>query len=142
MRLFRYVPFLIVPVIIYAFLALGWGTQASANFAGQAFAVPLASGDVWKVSAGALFVAFAILCLFAEVLRAVRPTNAAIGENLSTALVMIVCIVLFLLVRGFGTSEFFLVILLLTVDFMTNSAVMVFTARRSVGVGPGVGLGT
>src|SRR5689334_4171187 len=137
MRLFRYVPFLIVPVIIYVFLALGWGAQTSANFAGQAFVVPLASGDVWKVSTGALFIAFSIICLFAEVVRSARPTNAAIGENMSTAVVMIVCLVLFLLVRGFGTSEFFLVILLLTVDFLTDSAVMVFTARRSIGIGSG-----
>jgi hypothetical protein len=137
MRIFRYIPVLIVPVIIYAFLVLSWGAQASLNFAGQAFTVPLASGDLWKVSTGALFIAFSIVCLFAEVVRSARPTNAAIGENMATAIVMIICLVLFLLVRGFGTSEFFLVILLLTVDFMTDSAVMVFTARRSIGVGPG-----
>lgn len=137
MRLLRYVPFLVAPVVIYALLALGWGVQAGTGFTAQAFAVPLASGDVLSMSVGSLFIAFAILCLFAEVVRSARPTNVAIGENLSTALVLVVCIVLFLLVRGVGTSEFFLVTLLLLVDFMTDAAVMVFKARRTIDTGSG-----
>ena len=137
MRLLRYVPFLVAPVVIYAFLVLTWGAQTGADFAAQAFAVPLASGDVLSMSVGALFIAFAILCLFAEVVRSARPTNAAIGENMSTAIVLVVCLVLFLMVRGFGTSEFFLVTLLLLVDFMTDAAVMVFTARRTIDTGSG-----
>lgn len=137
MRLLRYVPFMVVPVIIYAFLALTWGAHASANFAAQAFAMTMVSGDVFSMSAGSLFISFAILCLFAEVVRSARPTNAAIGENLAAAIVLVVCIVLFLMVRGFGTSEFFLVSLLLLVDFMTDAAVMVFTARRTIDTGSG-----
>ena len=41
------------------------------------------------------------------------------------------------MVRGFGTSEFFLVTLLLLVDFMTDAAVMVFTARRTIDTSSG-----
>jgi hypothetical protein len=137
MRLLRYVPFLIFPVIIYAFLALAWGSKAGADFTAQAFAIPMASGDVFSMSVGSLFIAFAILCLFAEVVRSARPTNAAIGENMSTALLLVACLVLFLMVRGFGTSEFFLVTLLLLVDFMTDAAVMVFTARRTIDTSSG-----
>ena len=137
MRLLRYVPFLIFPVIIYAFLALTWGAKAGADFTAQVFAIPMASGDVFSMSVGSLFIAFAILCLFAEVVRSARPTNAAIGENMSTALLLVVCLVLFLMVRGFGTSEFFLVTLLLLVDFMTDAAVMVFTARRTIDTSSG-----
>ncbi len=137
MRLLRYVPFLIFPVIIYALLALTWGAKVSADFTAQVFSMPMASGDVFSMSVGSLFIAFAILCLFAEVVRSARPTNAAIGENMSTALLLVVCLVLFLMVRGFGTSEFFLVTLLLLVDFMTDAAVMVFTARRTIDTSSG-----
>lgn len=137
MRFLRYVPFLAFPMIIYTLLVLTWGAQAAANFAAQAFAIPMASGDVLSMSVSAVFIAFAILCLFAEVVRSARPTNAAIGENLSTAIVLVACIVLLLMVRGFGTSEFFMVTLLLLVDFMTDAAVMVFTARRTIDTGSG-----
>lgn len=135
MRVLRFIPFLVIPVLIYAALAITSGSQMAERMSGQVFALTMASGDVWRMSFGSLFIGLSVLCLFFEVLRSVRPSNAAIGENISTAFVLIVCIALFLLARGFATSEFFLIVLLLLIDFLTDSTVMVFTAKRSVGLG-------
>ena len=137
MRILRFIPILLIPILVYAVLLATSGGQMSSRLSGQVFALTMASGDIWRMSVGSLLVSLSILCLFFEVLRSSRPTNAAIGENISTAIVWIICVVLFLLGRGFGTSEFFLIVLMLLIDFLTDSAVMVFTAKRSIGIGLG-----
>ena len=137
MRILRFIPILVIPILIYALLLATSGGQMPSRLSGQVFALTMASGDSWRMTTGSLLLALSILCLFFEVLRSSRPTNAAIGENMSTAILLIVCLILFLLARGFATSEFFLIVLMLLIDFLTDSAVMLFTAKRSIGIGIG-----
>ena len=133
MRILRYIPLLIVPIVIYASIAFGAGSHMNERLAGQVFVVTLVSGDAWTVTFGALLLGLAISCQLFELVRSARPTNAALAENMASVVLWILGLILFLLVRGFGTSEFFLLLLLLLVDYMTDAAVMVFTAKRSVG---------
>lgn len=50
-----------------------------------------------------------------------------------TALVMIPCVALFLVARGFSTTEFFFAVLFLVLrDFLTDSTIMVFTSHHTV----------
>ncbi|MGE3582891.1 MAG: hypothetical protein AB7J28_15925, partial [Hyphomonadaceae bacterium] len=41
--------------------------------------------------------------------------------------------ILFLLVRAFGTTEFFLILFFMLVDFIAGAIVMILVARRDVG---------
>lgn len=97
-------------------------------------AIPMPSGDVWHVTWGALFIGASAFCLLAELLRSPVANRSSIIEMLIGALTMIVCLILFLLVKGFATTEFFLIVLLMLFDFMANSTVMVFTSRRTVDI--------
>ncbi len=126
MNILRYVPFFIVPLLIYAVIAIPAGDHMPQNLAAEVLSMPLASG---------VMVLLAIVFQALEVIRSVRPTNAAIGENMASLILWIFCLIAFLFVRGFGTAEFFIMLLLLLSDYLTDLVVMVFTARRTVATG-------
>jgi hypothetical protein len=120
-------------MLIYGFIALPAGEHIADRLAGEVFAAPLVSGAVVHVTLGALLLVLAIVCQALEVVRSVRPSNAALAENMVSVILWIAGLILFLLVRGFGTNEFFIMLLLLLTDYMTGIVVMVFTARRTIG---------
>lgn len=130
----RLIPLLVAPMIIYL---LVWATssgQIEARFASVLFSIGMVSGEVWHVTLSAAFIALSIVCLFIEIVRSAVPTKWAIGENMVTALSFALCLVLFLLVNGFATSEFFLLMIMLLLDFITDAAVMAITSRRTVAI--------
>ncbi len=135
MNILRYVPFFIVPLLIYAVIAIPAGDHMPQNLAAEVLSMPLASGAVMHLTFGGVMVLLAIVFQALEVIRSVRPTNAAIGENMASLILWIFCLIAFLFVRGFGTAEFFIMLLLLLSDYLTDLVVMVFTARRTVATG-------
>ena len=129
----RIFPLLAVPVVIYALFALPSGAEVMrAALATPAFSVPLASGSPCIVTRGHLLTILAIVCLFFEVLKSTRPTNAAMLDNALAVGVFVVSLILFLLAPGFGTTEFFLILLMCVLDFMAGFVVMISTSRRTV----------
>lgn len=131
MKLLRFFPLLTLPAIVYGSL-LAWPGPIAPRLAEPILSIVLASGDTWSPTLGAALIMLSALCLFVEIVRSATPDKAAIGENISTALVFSVCFGLFLLAPGFGTTEFFLIVLLLLLDFLADATIMVFTSRRSV----------
>jgi hypothetical protein len=130
-------PLLAVPAIIYALFAFAVGNEGMASgLAAQAFAMPMASGVVWKLSWGGLLVTFSVLCLFVEILKSTKPSNAAMLDNALSVGAFIVCLILFILVPGFATTEFFIIMLMTLLDFLAGMVVMVSTAQRTVAYDP------
>jgi hypothetical protein len=126
-------PLLAIPAVFYAmFAAPQGGVKVNTWLAEPAFSLPMSGGGQWVVTHGHLFTLFAILCLFVEIIKSVRPTTAGLIDNSLSVLVFVVCLILFLLVPGFGTTEFFLILLMSILDFMAGAVVMVTAARRSV----------
>src|SRR5262249_32342508 len=128
-------PFFIVPLLIYAVIAIPSGEHMPERLAAEVFSMTLASGAVMHLTLGGLLVILAIFFQAMEVIRSVRPTNAAIGENMASIILWVICLIIFLFARGFGTAEFFIMLLLLLSDYLTDTVVMVFTARRTVATG-------
>jgi hypothetical protein len=135
MRWFTALPLLAAPALLYALFALPIGADGMrAALASQAFAIHLPSSAEWVVTRGHLFIIFAVLCLVIEELKATRPTRSAMIDSSLSVLLFILCLVVFLLVPGFGTSEFFLVLLMCVLDFMAGMVVMLVASRRTVGI--------
>ena len=130
----RLIPLLVVPVLLYLLIWATSGGQIEARFASVLFSIGMVSGEVWHVTLSAGFIALSIVCLFVEIVRSAVPTKWAIGENMVTALSFALCLILFLLVNGFATSEFFLLMIMLLLDFVTDAAVMAITSRRTIAV--------
>lgn len=126
-------PLLVIPTLLYAMIAAPHGAASvNAWLAEPAMSLGMAGGGEWVITHGHIFTLLAIFCLFIEIVKSVQPSTAALIDNALSIAVFILCLVLFLLVPGFGTTEFFLIMLMALLDFMAGAVVMVFTARRTV----------
>jgi hypothetical protein len=127
-------PLLILPGLFYAILAAPHGGAGVNEYlATQVFAIDMAGGSKWVLTHGHLYIIFAIFCLFVEIIKSVRPTTKAMIDLSLSVGVFIIMLILFLLVPGFGTTEFFLIMLMSILDFMAGAIVMVNSAKRDVG---------
>lgn len=132
-----FIPFTLFPVLLYGLFALPQGVGMTASLQGKAFGMMMPSGHEWVFTWGGLLLLVGVVCLFIDILKSTRPTrNAMIDNGLSVA-VFIIAFILFLLVKGFATTEFFLITAMCLLDFVAGSVVMVSTAQRSVQFEPG-----
>lgn len=132
MGILAFIPLTIIPVILYALIALPAGLGVVDILAQRAFAMPMPSGQEWLFTWGGLILLLSIVCLFIDILKSTRPSrNAMIDNGLSVA-VFILCFLLFLLVQGFASTEFFLIMAMTLLDFIAGSVIMVSAAQRTV----------
>ena len=131
MSIFRFMPVMVLPACLYVLATLLVSPADPTWAQREALSVAMASGEVWRVTFGALFLAFALLCFFAELLRTALPNRASLWANLLLACAIVPCLFLFILVRGFATDLFFLICLMMLLDFLLDSAILVFTSRRT-----------
>ncbi|MGE3142575.1 MAG: hypothetical protein AB7L65_04595 [Hyphomonadaceae bacterium] len=133
MSYLRAFPLMALPAIVYALFALPLGVDAMrAGLAAPAFTLSMASHAQLVFTRGHLMTIFAIMCLFLEVARSTRPTGTALVENSFSVLLFILMLIAFLLGPAFATGEFFLIMLMCLLAFMSGATVMLFTARRTV----------
>ncbi len=137
MRVLRFVPVMALPALIYGLVALIFGGADPTWTQREAFSVTMASGEVWRMTLDTVFLTFALLCFFAELLRTALPTRASLWTNLLLACAIVPCLLLFILVKGFATDLFFLICLMMLLDFLLDSAILVFTSRRTVEIDHG-----
>lgn len=139
MSLFRFVPVMWIPLVVYLAVGLIDGSAAGGDLAKQAMSMTLPSGDVWSISFEDLLVGFGLLCLSAELIRTARATNQSIVANMLVSVGFIIGLILLLLVPGFGTSSFFFILLMMLASFLMTSAILVFNARRTIDLAGGSG---
>lgn len=133
MLFFRLFPLLIVPALFYAAIALPQSPEALRTaLAGEMFAITLPSGAVLVMTLGYAFVIFAAVTLFIEIVKSTRPTNLAIAENGLSFAAFVLALILFLIAPAFGTIEFFLIMVMMMLDFLAGAIVMIFVARRDI----------
>jgi hypothetical protein len=127
------VPLLVLPMLFYMVTAATHGALGvNAYLAEPAITVGMSGGGQWIITHGHMVTLLAIFCLFIEIVKSVRPSTMALIDNALSIGIFIICMVLFLLVPGYGTTEFFLIMLMALLDFMAGAVVMVFTARKTV----------
>jgi hypothetical protein len=132
MGMIQVIPTLILPALLYALVALPAGDNVSGALASQAFAMPLASSALWVVTWGNFITFVAVIVLFLEILKSTWPSPAQMVDNGLSVAVFIVMFVLWLLVRPFGTSEFFIIVLMCLLDFLAGSVIMTRVSQRTV----------
>ncbi|MBU6372146.1 MAG: hypothetical protein KJS97_05405 [Alphaproteobacteria bacterium] len=135
MAVFAAFPLLFIPVAIYAVFAFGAGPEMAAGLAQTAMTLPMASGVRLTVTWGHLLLMFATLLLFIEIVKSIRPTRTSLVDNGLSIGVFILCLVLFILLPGFATSEFFILLLMSLLDFLAGSVIMLGSAQRTVQFG-------
>jgi hypothetical protein len=126
-------PLLAVTLLIYAGLNLTQGSDSVPWYALTSFDVRLISGDVWIITAGDLFLGLSMVMLFIEILRATRSGSSSVLNHALSVLVFIVGLLLFITVKGFGNSVFFIFLTMTFLDFMAGFIITTVSARRDFG---------
>ena len=132
-------PLLIIPFAIYNMIAfLTPGLAWTANVV----TIHLISGQDWTVTPEDILLAFAILLLAVEVIKATRMGIRGLMDHVLSMILFIVMLVEFLLVQRAGTSTFFILMVISLVDVLAGFIITARTEQRDIqierDVAPGV----
>lgn len=98
------------------------------------FSIALISGAVWTVNVGDIILIFGLLLLFIEIINATRTGTLTIVNHGLSMLVLLVAVVEFIVLPQFGTSDFFLIVMLTLLDVIAGFTVTITSARRDFSV--------
>ena len=130
-------PLLLFAVIFYNLLALGGGMAGGldvAAFLNEGFSVTMPSKEIWRFTWGDLFVALSLSLLFLEVVKATRTGRIQLLNHAFSTLTFVAALVEFLLLKGFATGAFFLLMLMTLFDVIAGYTISIVAARRDLSV--------
>ena len=127
----RLLPLMAVPLVIFMLFA---AAQQSASWTDAiAFAPSMMSGAQWQVHYGDIFVFFSLIVLFLEIVNSVNTDSRSIINHGLSAVVALVCIVLFVTTAAFTNSAFFMLITMMLIDVVAGFVITIVAARRDFG---------
>ena len=136
-------PLLVVPVVIYAIVILtgvvgaGGVTAAEQALRDPIFTIPMVSGSGWNIGSGDLILFLALILLFFELLKSTSSQKVAIVNHALSMILFVACLVAFLLLKGFATSTFFLILTMIMLDVLAGFIVTIISARKDMDFGGG-----
>lgn len=134
------IPLLVIPVILYNIVVLsglGGGGIAAADEAlrQSMFSIPMASGASWNVGVGDMILFLSLILLFFELLKSTSSQKVAIVNHALSMILFVICLVEFLLLKGFATSTFFLITAMVMLDVLAGFIVTIIAARKDLDFG-------
>jgi len=124
-------PLLLIPFAIYnIFVFLMPGVAFTSPIA----SVALMSGATWTATFGDALLALAIVLLLFEVIKAARPGARYLTDHLLSLIASGAAVAEFLLLAPFGTSAFFLLTVLMIVEFLAGVSIGFRNRHRRVPV--------
>ncbi|WP_339930985.1 hypothetical protein [uncultured Brevundimonas sp.] len=136
-------PLLLIPVVIYNIVVLSGmmgssgALQADAVLRDPIFSIPMTSGANWDVGVGDLILFMALIMLFFELLKSTSSQKVAIINHALSMILFVACLVEFLLIKGFATSTFFLIVVMVMLDVLAGFIVTIIAARKDLDFGGG-----
>ena len=122
-------PLLVITFAIYNMIAfLTPGLTWTASIA----TIHLISGQDWTVTPEDIILAFAIVLLGVEVIKATRMGIRGLMDHVLSMVLFIVMLVEFLLVARAGTSTFFILMVISLVDVLAGFIITARTAQRDI----------
>jgi hypothetical protein len=94
--------------------------------------IAMMSGDTWRITLGDGFVLLGFIFLFVEVIKATRSTHREILNHALSMLTFIGALAEFLVLKGFGTSTFFLITAMCLFDVVAGYTISIVAAKRDV----------
>ena len=134
----RAFPKMLIAIAVYNVLIFAGGAMGhpAGALLEQNVPVTAPSGDVWKISLGDGLVVLALLLLFIEIIKATRTSRREILNHALSTLTFAAALAEFILIKGFGTSTFFLITLMCLFDVVAGYTVSIVSARRDLVVAP------
>ena len=120
----------------YNLLAFGGGMAGkdAATLLTQPFPITMPSGDVWSLTGTDVFVTATFCLLFVEILKATRTGRGEILNHAFSTLTFLAALVEFLLLKGFTTSAFFLLVAMCLFDVLAGYTISIVSARRDFAI--------
>jgi len=125
------VPLLLIVFAIYNIIAF---LMPGVSWTEPLTRVHMVSGAEWTMSPGEMLVAFAVLLLFAEMLKSTRIAMRTVLDHALSLLLFLAMLVEFLLVGQASTGTFFLLLVISFVDVIGGFAVALRSAQRDLSV--------
>ncbi len=135
------IPLLLIPVILYNIVVLFGApgdmgmAQADALLRDPMFSIPMASGAQWNIGSGDLILFLGLILLFFELIKSTSSQKVAIVNHALSMVLFIVVLVEFLLIRGFATSTFFLIVVMILLDVLAGFIVTIISSRKDFDLG-------
>jgi hypothetical protein len=122
-------PLLLIPVALYNIIVF---LMPSVSFGDALVKVPLVSGAEWSVTLTDVLLALGILLLLLEVIKGARPGAKYLMDHLLSLIIFGCAAAEFVMWPRFGTSTYFLLVLLALTDFLSGTALHVRRGRGAV----------
>jgi len=135
----RVFPMILIAVIAYNVVVFGSGVAGQHDMTallGQGVAIPVFSGDIWKVSLGDMFLVGSLGLLFAEIIKATGTSHREIVNHGLSMLVFVGAMAEFLVLKGFATSTFFLITAMCLFDVVAGYTISLISAKRDLSMAP------
>jgi hypothetical protein len=135
----RVFPMILIAVIAYNLVVFGGGAAGQHDMTtvlGHGFEIGMFSGDSWKISLGDIFLIGALALLFVETIKAAGTTHREIINHGLSMVTFVVALVEFIMLRGFGTSVFFLITIMCLFDVVAGYTISLVAAKRDLAIGP------
>ncbi len=122
-------PLLVITFAIYNMIAF---LTPSLTWTANIATIHLISGQDWTVTPEDIVLAFAIVLLGIEVVKATRMGIRGLMDHILSMVLFIVMLVEFLLVARAGTSTFFILMVISLVDVLAGFIITARTAQRDI----------
>ena len=129
MKILRKVPMFGFILILYDILVLAGG---AALISKVLFSIKMMSGAIWVVTLSDLLIVIGLICLFIEVYKATRPTDAEILDHILSTVIFIVFLLEFVLMKSAMTTGFFILTLMSLFDVVAGFTISIRTAKRDI----------
>jgi hypothetical protein len=124
-------PLLLIPFAVYNIVAFIFFLPTDI-WTAQAIAIPMTSGQLWKVTWEDIILAVSILLLCIEVIKSTQLGVRSIIDHVLSMLLFVAMLVEFLLIKAAGTSTFFLLLVISLVDVLAGFIIGIRSSQRRV----------
>jgi len=135
----RAFPLLFIMIVVYAVLTFGGGLfphhDMHTFMDREILNIGLISGDRWSFHVGDFYIFVSLILLFVEVVRATRTTTNELVNHGLSMVTFVIALLLFITVKGFATSAFFIVTMMTLFDVIAGYTISVIAAEHDLGMG-------
>ena len=133
-----FIPFLIVPLILYNIFAFAvFGNESVDPWSEILFGFDMISGARFELTLGGALTLLALLLLYLEVLKSTRIGIITVWDHMLSTFVFIAYLLEFVLVSEAATGLFFTLTAIALIDLLAGFAVSLRTATRDVSIDGG-----
>ncbi len=134
----RAFPMILIAVVAYNVIILGGmaAGQPATALLDSNVSLAMFSGDAWRISVGDGLLTLALAMLFVETVKAANSTHREILNHALSMLTFVAALVEFIVLKGFGTSIFFLITLMCLFDVVAGYTISIITAKRDLTMAP------